>query len=192
MDTLTKQHLDLLHAMDGFNEAALGSYFEIHPDGQYTADQYMDVEVPGQDQYMAVSPSWLNNQQSLLKKQPWFRAAPYGRREAVDELQAAPVGTFVVRPSSDTGKYAISVKRKNGNVDHMLILPSWGGPDSTAPGQTQYRIGTYSSALFNTVPKLIAYYVVHPYFDDEMLAGIVLPEEQEGGYNYMDVCPVRK
>lgn len=28
-----------------------------------------------------------------------------------------------------------------------------------APGRTQYRIGTYSKLVFNTVPKLVAYYI---------------------------------
>ena len=41
----------------------------------------------------------------------------------------------------------------------FFFFPWQGGPGSQSPGQTQYRIGTFSTALFNTVPKLIAYYI---------------------------------
>lgn len=58
------------------------------------------------------------------------------------------------------GHYAISSIQHKG-MDHMLILPSYAGPDSTAPGCTRYRLGTYSRDLFNTVPKLIAFYIDH-------------------------------
>jgi hypothetical protein len=58
------------------------------------------------------------------------------------------------------GHYAISAIQHKG-MDHMLILPSYAGPDSSAPGSTRYRLGTYSRDLFNTVPKLIAYYIDH-------------------------------
>lgn len=67
--------------------------------------------------------------------QPWFRAAPYGRKDAEAELKDAATGAFVVRPSSDVGKYAVSVKRKSGDVDHMLIIPSWVSPKTKKKGE---------------------------------------------------------
>lgn len=84
------------------------------------------------------------------------------------------------------------------------------GKDSSAPGNTRYRLGTYSKMLFNTVPKLVAYYngakphlstfctgstryahnttsAAHPYIDKHILVGDVVPEEQAGGY--LEVTP---
>lgn len=72
------------------------------------------------------------------------------------------------------------------HFDHMLILPSYAGNDSGAPGNTRYRLGTYSRLLFNTVPKLVAYYIGHPYINTSRLKGEVVPEEQEGGYMMVD------
>lgn len=139
-----------------------------------------------------MSHEWLDTQYEKMKKQKWFHWDPkYGRAEAEDELRKRSIGEFVVRISSQPGHYAISVVRKNKQVDHMLILPSYAGAESNSPGKTQYRIGTYSTDLFNTVPKLIAYYIAHPYYGDERLVGIVTPEEQPGGF-YFDVKPVRE
>ena len=105
------------------------------------------------------------------------------RLRSCAEHDLAPMaGTFVVRVSfSEPGHYAISAKSREGKVRaqanpappratahadsrhvscrplqvlSMLILPSWAGPDSDAPGQTQYRLGTtvcppaYSASLF--------------------------------------------
>ena len=44
MNALDKQHLDLLLALEGFEEATLDSYFEVQPDGQFEKEQYLDVE----------------------------------------------------------------------------------------------------------------------------------------------------
>ena len=43
-------------------------------------------------------------------------------------------------------------------------------------------MGTYSRLLFNTIPKLCAYYIGHPYINDCYMRGEVAPEKQEGGY----------
>lgn len=77
--------------------------------------------------------------------------------------------------STCTGHYAISAVTYDKTLDHMLILPSWvsaiqcctaraltirqAPKESNAPGQTQYRLGTMSKTVFNTVPKMIAYYI---------------------------------
>ncbi len=45
----------------------------------------------------------------------------------------------------------------------MLILPSWAGPDSDAPGRTVYRLGSGSTLVFNTIVKLVKYYSEHKY-----------------------------
>lgn len=56
----------------------------------------------------------------------------------------------------------------------MLVLPSYAGRDPTAPGGTRYRLGANSRVLFNTVPKLIAYYIAHPYHkNNHQLQGVV-------------------
>lgn len=96
----------------------------------------------------------------MLSVQPWFRGdEKYARDDATKELRSKPPGTFVVRVSrSEPGHYAISAVRPKGSIVSMLILPSYAGPESIAPGRTQYRLGTHSRDLFNTVPKLLMYY----------------------------------
>eukprot|EP00730_Choanoeca_flexa_P004517 TRINITY_DN11719_c0_g2_i3.p1 TRINITY_DN11719_c0_g2~~TRINITY_DN11719_c0_g2_i3.p1 ORF type:complete len:189 (+),score=67.13 TRINITY_DN11719_c0_g2_i3:60-626(+) len=181
-------HIEELSKLDGFNASFLDSYLELAPDGEYLEMEQADAPV-ADDSYLAVQPDWLDEQYSMMTAQQWFRKKPFGRKEAEDELKGKPVGSFLVRVSSQDGNYAISVVRPGPSVEHMLVLPSYAGPNSTAPGKTQYRIGTYSTDLFNTIPKLIAYYIAHPYYQQEKLIGLVMPEEQDGGF-YFDVKPV--
>jgi len=61
------------------------------------------------------------------------------------------------RAAPRPGHFALSVVQEGGQLDHMLVLPSYAGKDANAPGATRYRLGTYSKMLFNTVPKLCAY-----------------------------------
>lgn len=159
-------------------------YLKVVPDAIYD-NKGPSIE-GNADGYLAVEMDWLSEQWDLLKDQPWFRGHMH-RQEAIEELQPTRAGTFVVRVSSEPGHYAISTKQDNGNIEHMLILPSWAGYDTNAPGNTRYRLGTYSKLLFNTVPKLIAYYIAHPYIEHHRLVGEVLPEKQNGGY--LDVAP---
>eukprot|EP00045_Choanoeca_perplexa_P003870 m.34058 g.34058 ORF g.34058 m.34058 type:complete len:189 (-) comp12271_c0_seq2:1291-1857(-) len=183
------QHMELLQGLEGFNEAFLDSYLELAPDGEYLEMDEAGQEPVADDSYLAVQPDWLDEQYTMLTTQPWFRKKGFGRTQAEAELADKPIGSFLVRVSSQEGNYAISVVRPGPNVEHMLVLPSYAGPNSTAPGKTQYRIGTYSTDLFNTIPKLIAYYIAHPYYQQEKLVGLVVPEEQDGGF-YFDVKPL--
>eukprot|EP00056_Hartaetosiga_gracilis_P020014 m.17151 g.17151 ORF g.17151 m.17151 type:complete len:192 (+) comp8103_c0_seq1:64-639(+) len=189
MDKLSLDHIAALEKLNGYSTEAMESYMEVTPDGKFEEDMYLALGEVAPDSYLAVEPTWLDAQVELLKKQPWFKASPFGRREAEKELKDKPKGAFLVRVSSQKGHYAVSVKRKSGEVDHMLVLPSWAGAESNAPGQTQYRIGTYTTDLFNTIPKLVAFYIGHPFYDDERLIGIVESEDQDGGF-YLDVEPI--
>eukprot|EP00047_Mylnosiga_fluctuans_P003274 m.228326 g.228326 ORF g.228326 m.228326 type:complete len:239 (+) comp11728_c0_seq1:45-761(+) len=155
------------------------AYTGVLPDGVY--DMGKDEAGKKDQGYMAVKASWLDEQWSLLETQPWFRGH-MNRDQAIRELTGKPGGSFVARVSSQPGRYAISVIQRGGNIEHMLILPSYAGAESVAPGKTQYRIGTYSKLVFNTVPKLVAYYIGHPYIGTHSLRGDVNPESQEGGY----------
>jgi len=190
--------------------AAGGSYLEMGPDGeadgiescylQMAPDEvipedenvtgYLEMQAAqaqggggGDDAgYMAVEPDWLNDQWDMLSEQAWFRGFQ-SRDEAKQELADKPPGTFITRVSqSQPGHYALSVIQANKHYDHMLILPSQATADSGAPGNTRYRLGTYSRLLFNTIPKLAAYYIGHPYIKEFHLLGEVKPEKQEGGY----------
>lgn len=131
--------------------------------------------------YMAVDKTWLLEQWDLLSKQPWFRGFQV-RNEAETELRPQRPGSFVVRVSqSQPGHYAISAIQADGAFEHMLILPTVARTPG-APGNTRYRLGSKSLNLFNTVPKLIAYYNNHPYHSRHYLIGEVITEKQKGGY----------
>eukprot|EP01147_Barroeca_monosierra_P010820 gene10819-2899_t len=158
------------------------SYLVLEPDGEF--DEEMQDAGEEDDGYLAVNPEWLEEQWKLLSVQPWFRGNPrYTRDDATSELISAPPGSFVVRISqSQPGHYAISAKVTSGKIISMLILPSWAGRDSNAPGKTQYRLGSTSKLLFNTVPRLIKYFTENFYYKQERLRGSVVSEQQEGGY----------
>ncbi|EDQ92548.1 uncharacterized protein MONBRDRAFT_30924 [Monosiga brevicollis MX1] len=164
------------------------SYLSVQPDGQWKGDRR--PEATEESGYLAVQPEWLEGQWELLSSQPWFRGSDdYRRDDATRELAGQEAGAFVVRISfSQPGHYAISAKTSENKIVSMLILPTWAGPNSNAPGQTQYRLGSQSKLLFNTVPKLIKYYTENPYYHGNRLKGDVRPEQQEGGY--IDVTPV--
>lgn len=133
--------------------------------------------------YLALEDDWLTEQWSLLERQPWFRGKQQ-REEAEAELLGQSPGSFVVRVSTtEPGHYAISTVQFRGQMDHQLILPSRAGSNGeAAPGNTRYRLGTYSKELFNTIPKLCAYYIDRPYIDVRRLQGTVVSESQPGGY----------
>lgn len=168
-----------------------GAYLHVQPDEVVPdgVDNPMYFEKsPGADAggtgYMAVEPDWLSEQWDLLSEQPWFRGFQ-NRDESETELLSYPPGGFVVRVSvSEPGHYAISCIQHGQDFDHMLILPSRATQQSgtSAPGNTRYRLGTHSKDLFNTVPKLVAYYIDHAYIDERRLQGHVLAETQAGGY----------
>eukprot|EP00055_Hartaetosiga_balthica_P018783 m.135356 g.135356 ORF g.135356 m.135356 type:complete len:225 (-) comp9941_c0_seq1:136-810(-) len=167
-----------------YEEDAQGGYLGVEPDGEYDEAR---ASAPGDKEesgYLAVNPDWLEEQWKLLAVQPWFRGdETYNREDATRELSKTDPGSFVVRVSiSQPGHYAISTKTKAGKIVSMLILPSWAGPNSNAPGQTQYRLGSTSKLLFNTVPKLIQYFCENNYYRGDSLKGDVIPEKQEGGY----------
>jgi len=175
---------------EGGSEEPESCYLTMAPDDVIPEDQdvtgYLEMQAAagaGEDTgYMAVEPDWLNDQWDMLSEQPWFRGFQ-GRDEAKTELNGMPAGSFIVRVSqSQPGHYAISVIQDKKHYDHMLILPSQVDASSGAPGNTRYRLGTYSRLLFNTIPKLCAYYIGHPYIKESRLKGEVVPEKQEGGY----------
>eukprot|EP00038_Savillea_parva_P007138 m.168008 g.168008 ORF g.168008 m.168008 type:complete len:403 (+) comp12909_c0_seq1:286-1494(+) len=173
-------------------DQAPGSYLHVTPDetvpAQFDNPLYFQSRQEAalkEPNYRAVEPDWLSDQEELLSVQDWFRGHQ-SREAATAELRGKPYGTFVVRVSqSQPGHYAISVTQPKG-MDHMLILPTF-ADDPAAPGLTRYRLGTHSRDLFNTIPKLIAYYIDHEYLDVRRLQGTVVPEAQPGGY--MDINP---
>jgi len=174
-------------------DQAPGAYMHVEPDEVIPSNLdnplYFEKQsgATHDSGYLAVQPDWLSEQWDLLAEQPWFRGFMQ-REDAVAELRNQPHGHFVVRVSnSEPGHYAISGIQHKG-MDHMLILPSAAGNGGAhAPGNTRYRLGTMSKLLFNTVPKLIAYYIDHEYIDVRRLQGSVVQENQVGGY--MDVNP---
>eukprot|EP00041_Stephanoeca_diplocostata_P020497 m.460408 g.460408 ORF g.460408 m.460408 type:complete len:200 (+) comp21594_c0_seq3:132-731(+) len=178
-------YLDLAPNEGGVEE----SYLQVTPDQVFDDDAalggYLEMSAAQGTEdggYLAVDQDWLSDQWELMAEQPWFRG-DMSRESSKKELKSRPVGSFVVRVSqSEPGHFALSVVQEGGQLDHMLILPSFAGHDSTAPGKTQYRLGTYSKLLFNTIPKLCAYYIGHTYIGNSRLRGEVKPETQEGGY----------
>eukprot|EP00039_Didymoeca_costata_P016630 m.300660 g.300660 ORF g.300660 m.300660 type:complete len:1171 (+) comp16422_c0_seq10:196-3708(+) len=103
---------------------------------------------------------WLMEQWTQLQTQPWFRGFAT-RDAAIKELKRKDPGCFIVRVSeSEPGHYAISVRQAE-RVEHFLILPTYAG-DKSVSGSTRYRLGKNSRLLFNSVPKLIGFYIGHP------------------------------
>ena len=93
-------------------------------------------------------------------------------------LKGTPSGSFLVRESSSqVGQFALSVvtnrRVAKEGLEHLLIIPSFAGTGSTAPGNTRYRLGTNNHAMFNTIAKLIAYYIGHELKVDGFVAGFV-------------------
>jgi len=177
--------------VDPLYDTQPGAYLHVQPD-EVVPDAidnpmyFKEGQVEGAGAgtgYMAVEPDWLSEQWDMLSDQPWFRGFQ-NRDECEQELNAYPPGGFVVRVSvSEPGHYAISCIQHGNDFDHMLILPSRAADTGTsAPGGTRYRLGTYTKELFNTVPKLVAYYIDHAYIDKRRLQGHVRPETQVGGY----------
>jgi|ERR1719272_70185 len=179
--------------MEPADEGPEASYLEMTPDAVIEEGDdvgaYLEMAAADAAQdtgYLAVQPDWLKDQWDLLSNQPWFTGFQ-SRAEAKQKLDVSPAGSFVTRVSqSQPGHFALSVVQEGKHFDHMLILPSYAGNDSGAPGNTRYRLGTYSRLLFNTVPKLVAYYIGHPYINTSRLIGEVVPEAQEGGYMMVD------
>eukprot|EP00041_Stephanoeca_diplocostata_P037818 m.1447794 g.1447794 ORF g.1447794 m.1447794 type:complete len:1137 (+) comp25110_c0_seq12:126-3536(+) len=131
-------------------------------------------------------PEWLMHQWDLLSEQDWFEG--FCTREEAQEILADRInGSFVVRASeSYHGHYAISVVQRTDEravCHHLLIFPSYAGGDPTVPGGTRYRLGKEQRNMFNTVPKLIAYYIANPYHHHYRLRGHVKQERQAGGFN---------
>jgi len=178
----------------GGDDGIEACYLEMKPDVEIGEDElqgYLKLQANkaaqegGDTGYLAVDPDWLADQWDMLSTQPWFRGF-FDRSKANAELKGKDPGTFVTRVStSQPGHFALSVVQDGGHIDHMLILPSYAG-DPSVPGNTRYRLGTYSRSLFNTIPKLVAYYIGHPYIDQYFLLGEVVPEKQEGGYMAID------
>ena len=142
-----------------------------------------DVEFKGNDA------TWVAEQHGRLEVQPWWRPK-HNRGDANKEFKKTKRGCFCVRPSETelgTYTYACSVSMGDGQMTHMLLLPSYAGKDSAAAGKTIYRFGSTSRLLFNSVTKLIAYYCGHCFVGRSRMNGIklrgkVLHEEQAGGF----------
>ena len=62
--------------------------------------------------------------QLLLKQvngRTWWRG-DMNRQSAIDHLTDLPVGSFVVRPSSQPGAVALSFKQEDGHIGHNTIV----------------------------------------------------------------------
>eukprot|EP00729_Bicosta_minor_P013200 gene13200-1318_t len=134
------------------------------PDDENVSDYISAVAHPGEEEegaYDGLEPDWLEAQWDKLKTQPWF-AGDMNRVGAIEQLKDQDNGHFV---SSKEGHFALSVvtnrRGSKDGLEHLLIMPSFAGKDSNAPGNTRYRLGTGNHCLFNTIAKLIAYYIGH-------------------------------
>eukprot|EP00035_Acanthoeca_spectabilis_P004255 m.101294 g.101294 ORF g.101294 m.101294 type:complete len:1152 (+) comp12506_c0_seq2:67-3522(+) len=165
---------------------------EVVPEIQSTDTYFAELEAEKKKEiakkgaFQGESADWLTHQWDLLQQQQWFRGF-YKRKDAESELRKSPQGSFIVRVSeSQPGRYAISAIQ-GGAIQHLLVIPSYAGNDPNAPGGTRYRLGETSRILFNTVPKLCAYYIAHPYHKHFKLSGHVQPEQQAGGFGASSV-----
>lgn len=176
-------------AVGGQDKGNPGSYMAMEPD--FELDEDMDMtqflakaaqQAKGDGNFQGMNDEWIEQQHDKLSKQPWYKG-DIGRKDALTVLKGKQDGAFLVRASqSQPGTYACSLVDK-GKVDHMLLLPSYAGAEAEAPGATYYRFGTKTKRLFNTVPKLIAYYIGHELDGTKLkLQGEVHAESQAGGF----------
>lgn len=142
---------------------ATGYAFDFAEEGKPQNVPIIDQPTRKDPGYMAINPAWLIEQNKLMTHLPWYRNN-YKREDAIEELEEQPIGSFLVRYSSQPGHYAISAQMGYA-LEHMLILPSW---DSTrcARGETLYRLGSKSTKLFVSIPDLIQFYTHTPFYTD--------------------------
>ena len=172
--------------LDEHTDLVQGGYLAVTPDYvvQNSVTNFMKraaEEGAADARYLGETEAWQRLQQHALVRQPWYRGSR-SRSQAHAELLDQPEGTFVVRYStSRPGHYACSFVEGH-RVHNMLVMPSYAGKSHGSPGSTMYRFGTKSRLMFNTIPKLIAYYIGHPYEGTRRLRGTVEFEMQDGGF----------
>ena len=86
-----------------------------------------------------------------VTEEPWFRSN-FSRAQINEALCDAPDGTFLVRPSSRPGHFALSLKhgRVRGGIVNFLIVPvNEGG------GSVRYKMGQSGTKLFDSLIELI-------------------------------------
>lgn len=79
----------------------------------------------------------------------WYKPS-FKRSHAEDALRGTPPGSFLVRRSSESGSYALSVLSKELGITHLLIKPSMGLWRLTGE--------TTASKEFSNIPELIKFY----------------------------------
>jgi len=83
----------------------------------------------------------------------WYKPN-FKRIHAEEALQGTPVGSFLVRKSSEQGSYALSVQTKELGLTHLLIKP--------AMGLWKLQGDTTAAKEFSSVPSLIDFYKDQP------------------------------
>ena len=96
----------------------------------------------------------MSNADQLLLKQvngrTWWRG-DMNRQSAIDHLTDLPVGSFVVRPSSQPGAVALSFKQEDGHIGHNTIVVEH---EKNRIPPTTFRFSN-ASVQFETVKKLL-------------------------------------
>eukprot|EP00039_Didymoeca_costata_P031047 m.32870 g.32870 ORF g.32870 m.32870 type:complete len:988 (+) comp8459_c0_seq1:206-3169(+) len=94
-----------------------------------------------------------------LSKQPWFRQK-ITRRQVEKLLTNAPEGSFIVRPSSQEGMYAISIQQGD-HISNVLCIYEM------VDGKKMFKFGDRGDKLFPSIIEMIEYFMQYPYTQRE-------------------------
>eukprot|EP00041_Stephanoeca_diplocostata_P026826 m.730088 g.730088 ORF g.730088 m.730088 type:complete len:885 (+) comp23052_c2_seq4:343-2997(+) len=89
-----------------------------------------------------------------LERQPWFRKNLLGA-QVIELLEDAPVGTFIVRPSSRSGYFILIIAVGLQKVMEYLLIPVVSKEDGT----THFKLGSNGRQLYSSIVELIFSYV---------------------------------
>eukprot|EP00051_Salpingoeca_urceolata_P017746 m.244458 g.244458 ORF g.244458 m.244458 type:complete len:1041 (-) comp19037_c0_seq4:34-3156(-) len=114
----------------------------------------LDVPQVGGQATKPITPR-LTRKQQPLELQPYYRSG-LSREQIEQTLHDTPTGTFLVRPSSVPGHFALTMNEGEGKIVSLLIVPVH------SDDKTRYKLGQTGQQVFETIPQLVAFFEENP------------------------------